>query len=475
MNFKEKLLFTFVVILLVFEFYLLKDVPAFWDAISKFRRASWFLDTNFSSFVVPTSINSGHPPLWLWSISCFWIIFGKSIWAARLLLLIVNVGVFHQLLNLSKSLFYKSVPLFAFLLIFVEPTLIGQTTILNNDMLLLFFTLLALNAILKRRALILAIALSGLLMTNLRGIYCFLGLGIGHIILNYRGLANLSKKFIASYLISLGIFAIFLCYQWFELGWIIITQNESFSTHRESASILRTFKNAIAFFKNYLDFGRIFYMLPLIFFLLSLKFSRKMRQLLSVESQILLIFLISFSAVFFLGMVPFSNPMGPRYFLIGYILALILFVNLIYELEWLSQIKRKILLFGSAIGLVTGHLWIYPSTISQGWDSSLAYLNYFSVENKMLSYLEDNKIPIQEIGTNIPLGARHVSQAAIDDRDMLIFSKLDLLSNDFILLSNIENTTDDITLLDVKSNWNPVKEYRSMGVYITLYKNPNEK
>ena len=100
MNKKEYLLFSAIVILLLIEFILCVDLPFFWDGISKANRATWIYDTNFSSLILPTEYASGHPPLWIVSLAVFWQFFGKTLFASRLLLLLVNVGVFYPLEDL---------------------------------------------------------------------------------------------------------------------------------------------------------------------------------------------------------------------------------------------------------------------------------------------------------------------------------------------------------------------------------------
>ena len=481
---KDKLLFLGIGFLIV-SFFLTLDLPAFWDAKSKFLRADWLYTHQFSSLIVPTHLNSGHPPLWLWGLAGFWTVFGKSLWAARLLLLIVNIGVWVQLLRLARSLFVKNVPIVLVFLLAIEPTLLAQTTNLNNDMLLLFFVLLALNSLIAARGLWFTVALVGMLFTNLRGIYCLLAIGCIHALLYRFKLLEvlkpagsvLPKRFNKSYrsvllpyLVSLGLFGLFLGYQYQELGWVIVTPNKTYAGHREAAGLMRIVKNTAAFAKNLLEYGRFLVWLPLLFLLVKIRVTKS--KTLSASSQILLVSLVVFLTVFFLGMVPFSNPMGPRYFMICYILATVLFINLLYETNWISAMRRKLVIAVVGLGFITGHFWIYPATIAQGWDSSLAYLNYFPLEQQMFDYLEKNQINTQNIGTNLPLGNRWVSLAKNNNSEDPKFSELDLTTNAFVLLSNVENSTSDQDIKTLRNQWEVVTEIKQLGVFLTLYKKP---
>lgn len=468
MTLKEKITLSICFLFLILEFFFLMDIPAFWDATSKFLRAGWLYDNNFEQLVVPTEYNSGHPPLWISSIAVFWKMLGKTIWSARLLLLFVNMGAVYQLFLLFKKTRIPQVPILLFLVLCIEPTFIAQTTSLNNDMLLLFFTLLGINSLLKNNWLLYAIALTGILFTNLRGIYIAIVLIITHIAYIKFGIQRLKRKMYYSYAIAIVAFLGFLLYQYQELGWVIITKNKSYSQHRESTSLINALKNSAAFAKNLLEYGRFVIWVPLLVYLL--KFRKKKN--IDRTSKALLIPLFLFLLIFFLGMVPFSNPMGPRYLMICNLLAILLFFNVVYTFEYTS-IKKNIAITITVLAFITGHLWIYPATIAQGWDSSLAYLRYYTLEKEMLSFIEQEDLSFAEIGTNLPMHNRAYARAKSRGASEFQFAGIDLQENEFYLFSNIENKTRDEEIKILREDWEVVKEYTSMGVFLTLYKRPD--
>ncbi|MEP0265654.1 hypothetical protein [Dokdonia sp.] len=468
MTLKEKIILSICFLFLILEFFFLTDIPAFWDATSKFLRAGWLYDHNFKQLVVPTEYNSGHPPLWISSIAIFWKVFGKAIWSARLLLLFVNMGAVYQLFLLFKKTRIPQVSILLFLVLCIEPTFIAQTTSLNNDILLLFFTLLGINSLLKNSWFLYAIALTGILFTNLRGIYIAIVLILTHIAYIKFGIQTLKRNMYYSYAIAIVAFLSFLLYQYQELGWVIITKNKSYSQHRESTSLINALKNSIAFAKNLLEYGRFVVWLPLLVYLLKFRKGKNIDR----RSKALLIPLFLFLFIFFLGMVPFSNPMGPRYLMICNLLAILLFFNALYTFEYTS-IKKKVVIAITVLAFITGHLWIYPATIAQGWDSSLAYLRYYGLEKEMLSFIEQEEIPFTQIGTNLPMHNRAYARAKDDGASEFQFASIDLQENEFYLFSNIENKTQDEEIEILKKEWEIVKEYTSMGVFLTLYKRPN--
>lgn len=470
MNKQEKIIILLFSVFLLIEFFLFQDLPFFWDAVSKSERAGWIFSNHFSTLIVPTELNSGHPPLWITSVALFWSVFGKTIWSARMLLMLVNFGVFYQILVLAKNTFRKNISIYLVLLLMLEPTLIAQSTSLNNDMLLLFFTLLGINSLFKNRDWFYTIALVGLLLSNLRGIYISIALILIHIWLCKAELLAYNKKMIKAYVIGFVSFFGFMFYQYSELGWFLITKNEGFSEHRKVSDLSRILKNSAAYIKNLLDFGRLVIWIPLFFFVI--KFVKLKSFKTEKESAKLLVALVVFTVVFFLGFVPFSNPFGPRYMMVCYTLANVLFINLLFQFV-LNKNKVKAILSLVMIAFVTGHFWIYPSTIAQGWDSSLAYLNYFPQERKMFNYLEENNIPKPSIGTNIYLNSRWISNLTEPPKEGDKFISLDLETNEYILFTNVENRTQDEDINILRNSWKEVKTFSQLGVFLTLYKNPN--
>lgn len=469
MNRTEKRVISIAAFLLLLEFLILKDLPFFWDGLSKAYRAHWIYTNDFSSLIVPTQYNSGHPPLWITSIALAWTAFGKTVWASRLLLLLVNLGAIYQLFQLCKKHFLAGISMFFFLLVAMDPTVVAQTTIMNNDMLLLFFLLLGLNSLINEKWGWYTVAITGLLLTNLRGIYCTIAFGaIHYLYIRYASL-TFNKKMLRAYLVGLVVFGGFLVAQYSELGWVLISKNKNYATHREAAGFARIGKNAAAYIKNILDFGRVFLWIPLCLMLLVVFRSKKRK--LSLPSKRIFIALSVFLVVFFLGFVPFSNPMGPRYLMICFLLGAILFVNLLSQ-SVLTAGKRKLLVGIIAVGLLSGHFWIYPATIAQGWDSSLAYLNYFSEEEKMLVYLTENDIPLDEVGTNLPLKSVRMAHHLNAEKLNPSFAEVNFDTNKYFLFSNVENRTKDEQINMLRSQWKELVTYSRLGVYLTLYENP---
>lgn len=466
---QERFILILILALLLVEFFLVVEIPFFWDAGSKAGRAKWILDHNFTALIVPAEINSGHPPLWITSIALMWKMFGYGLWPVRLLMIAVNFGVCYQVVQLAKRFFPQGMSLSFVFLILLEPTVLAQTTSMNNDMLLLFFTLLGFNMLLRNSWQWFAVALTGLLLTNLRGIYCFVAIAAIHFMLTRRELLLFHKKMVLSYLLALIPFAVFLYYQYQALGWMLIAPSGSYSEHREVAGSQLVLKNMVAFAKCMLEFGRIFLLLILAWLLWP--FFRRKRKL-DNPSQILLIATLSLTAIFMLGFIPFSNPFGPRYLMICFILNTVLVLRLIFVNDALKKF-RKALVATVVVIFVSGQFWVYPATISQAWDSTLLHTRYFALEKQMLNYLSDAGIPNDEVGTFLPLNNRQITTAGEHPEFNPHFANPNLKNSKYILYSNIENTIKDNDLETLRRDWIAEKHFSSLGVFIVLYKSPN--
>ena len=434
----------------------------FWDGISKSRRAHWIFNNGLSEFILPTNNNSGHPPLWIGLLSIFWTIFQKTIWSSRLLLLLINIGVVWQIVRLCKLSFIKTVAAVAVLLVCLEPTFTAQTTNLNNDMLLLFFTLLSFNALIASQPVLFALALTGLLFANLRGLHVMLAIVIIQVVYTRLKLIAHNKRMGYGYVIALLCFSVFCYFQYDKLGWFIVSKNEHYNAHRQSVGVKQMAINSIVYVKSFLEYGR-FIVFILVLPLLVKYIRHKTHRNPKIDRIAIAFFVFAF--VYFIGMVPFSNPFSDRYFMFCYLLAIILLINLIayYELK-----RQKLIYMSVLLMFVSGHFWIYPATISQSWDSSLAYLNSYTVEAQMEGYIDSLDIKKSTIGTRVRFNERHFSEFKTLEQDDL-YADFNMKTNSFILLSNIENVTKDEQLYEIMTHWKLIKRYSQLGVFMSLY------
>jgi hypothetical protein len=121
-------------------------------------------------------------------------------------------------------------------------------------------------------------------------------------------------------------------------------------------------------------------------------------------------------------------------------------------------------------GMLSGNFWIYPDNIDKGWDASLAYLPYFPLRERMMNYIDKERIAINETGTLFPNLSR-LKYIDLSEREDA-FAELDLKTNHYVFYSNVFNGFPAAQLSELKNSWKKLKEFRFMGVRIILFGSP---
>ncbi|MDO6802639.1 hypothetical protein Q4595_09275 [Wenyingzhuangia sp. 1_MG-2023] len=464
--FKQHYFFVIGAFVSIVVFLATYKIPFFWDAISKSERATWFFEHHFSQWVIPTELNSGHPPLWTLLLAFSWTLFGRTLLVSRALLLLLNLAVVYQMQLLVKKYSDNGIPKYAYLLLLIEPTYLAQSTILNNDVLLLLMCFLAFNNIFKNRV-IYSLALTGILFCNLRGILFFGGFVLFDVLVQVFGWIKVKnyKKSIYALVVPLLCFGTFLVYQYHQLGWVFKSPSKNWSDQRELVGVFQLLKNGISLVWVFADFGRfLFWILALLSGVVCIQ--KKIQ--INVKIKRLILFWICL-LVCNVTMIFSSNPIGHRYFMFLYLIGLLITLHLIFTV--FSTKKAKLASFSIGILLISGHFWIYPETISQGWDSSLAYLSYFEVKEKMYHYVLEQNLPVTEVGTKTRNPSVYIAYLRNEEQETYTYcSKISEV--EYFVHSNIENSTKDEEIAILHNQWVLLQEYQKGGVFIRLYQAP---
>jgi hypothetical protein len=131
---------------------------------------------------------------------------------------------------------------------------------------------------------------------------------------------------------------------------------------------------------------------------------------------------------------------------------------------------RKFLFAVVLAGLISGNFWVYPGKIANGWDATLAHLPYHYLRQKMIRYIDENRIPFDKIGSETPnLAAIRYIDLTNDDRS---FPRADLQKHPYIFYSNVFNMFTDEEIDELNRTWTEVKKFRCLQVVVILYKKP---
>jgi hypothetical protein len=174
-----------------------RDNFFFWDTMQLASQHAHFFyeNNNFSTFLLPDEMDSGHPPTFGFYLALMWKMFGKSLTVSHLAMLPFLLGIVWQAWKLGEKTVGEGWTLWFMLLLIVSPVVAGQAVLVSPDIVLLFFFLMALNAIFNfddfndfkfQFNTQLAIAILGLSAISLRGMMVVFALFIFYFLIKFN-------------------------------------------------------------------------------------------------------------------------------------------------------------------------------------------------------------------------------------------------------------------------------------------------
>jgi hypothetical protein len=443
--------------------------PFFWDSILQASQyGQWFYITNFKHFFYPDAIDAGYSPLFGLLLALSWKILGYKLWVSHLVILPFALGIVRQVINLSRRFLPGNYAVLTALLVLADPTLVAQISQVSPDVLLVFFYLFCLNKLLSNQRLAVSFALIFLGMISLRGTIAVAALFFTDICLT----VFFARQFQVKKLLKTGATYIpaFVCVTTWAIlhfqhtGWIGYNPDPtwSWSEGRQLVPFQGMLRNGAIIIWRMLDFGRIFIWVGLT--VTGFYFLRKRLKFPPAASRLFIAAFVPF-LLFSIISLPYSNPIGHRYYMVVFLLVTLLACYLLFQIP--HKVFRNFTFSFMFLGLITGHFWVYPDSIAKGWDGTLAHLPYFELRSEAISYLEQQHIPRSEVGSDFP------NLAPLSQTDLLPdsvqFRSKDLQTDNYVLYSNIFNGFTDEELLELKTTWQPVKTWKKGLVKVILY------
>jgi hypothetical protein len=443
--------------------------PFFWDTIQlASKHAHFFYEHRFERFLLPEPIDSGHPPLFGAYIALLWTLFGKSLWVSHLGMLPFALGIGWLSYQIVRDLNIEQAG-FGTLLLLCDPVLAAQLTLVSPDVVLIFFFLLAVFGIWKDRPVWLSLAVLGLAMVSMRGMMVAAGLFLYVLLRDYqqgkKGWPVLFKRLLL--FLPSGLFALmFLGWHWQAAGWIGHHAQSEWAPSFERVDLRGFWWNAGLLGWRMLDFGRVFIWLGILLVLLSRGWAigkpadPGLQKTMGLFWVLLLVSLPSFLL--------YTGLSGHRYLLPVFLSLSLVLVALLQKtpLQGRRWSLLRALIWG---GLISGHLWVYPRSVAQGWDASLAYLPYNGLRKKVIAELDAAKVPLYKVGTWFPAIGPLEFKDLNGRQDG--FKPADLEADSLIFYSNVFNDPSDEELDELKK-WTIVKKLDSWTVETILYRKP---
>jgi hypothetical protein len=444
--------------------------PFFWDTVLNSKIAHWYLESGFSQLTVPEQLDAGHPPFFNLYLAGIWSVLGRSLITAHLAMLPFLLLLVWNFWKLAVRFLPKNVRLAAMVLLFCEPTFLAQSSMITPDIVLVSMFLTSINAIWEGKRVWLSLALIVMAASTFRGILAVPSIFFidaswawqnGRKRPNWRGLLP--------YLPVGFLTLIWLWVHYQAVGWLLTPPPETYGAHRKLVGIGELLRNLGIVGWRFLDFGRVAVWLVVLGGAVWAG-KRHWRENPALR-KLILAFLMP-AALFTLLFIPFSNPIGMRYFLVAYLLLLLLAAWVIGK--WENGRLRGVVLALTAVVLVSGHFWVYPDGIAKSWDSSLAHVPYFSLRKEMIREMDQQDIPMNAVCTDFPLladprYAELVDGALFHWKDIKEENSLHFC--EYVLWSNISNGFEGeiVETLQSEIQYNLQTELRAGAIRMRLY------
>lgn len=444
----------------------------FWDKdILNSRQAFYYLEHGFS-FLAPPGMDSGHPPIMGWLLAGSWKIFGTNLAISHLVMFPFAIGMVWQLYRFTSFFLPAKSRYLVLLLTILDTSLLSQLVILTGELILVFLFFLAVNSVLNKKYLLLAIATIFLGLSSSRGTMSCVIVVLFHLVTIYREkqLSGLFKDFFKLALIYLPAVLItggYLLFHYKATGWIgYDPDGEHWVQLFQRTDLSGAIRNSFILGWRLIDFGRLFLWLIGGYFLI-LFLRKKMR----MDSKIITLLWLAFISllIYSPSWIMYTGLLSHRYIIPIYIIISVLIGYILFEKFDFLRLKKY--LFGILlIGLLSGNFWVYPDSIAKGWDATLAHIPYYKLRRDMIKYLETEKIPISKVGTEVPNNA---PIKFVDlKNDSRIFPYKNMETQEYILYSNIYNMFTNEELRELKEDWLLIKEYKLLQVRVSLYHKP---
>lgn len=361
-------------------------VPVFWDMYAEVKTAVYFIYTNWSDLLPNGNgyVDNGHIPIYPLYLSGLFKIFGYHLYVAHLsvlpFLFVLNNEISRLTADLRNQFFRLLLLVLILLMPFISPAIIN----FNREIAFLSFSIGFYNAIKSRiesRILLFSLLL---VLFNQRGIFLVIG-GLIYSLL-YRSSQNAIRlKF---FFPAFVFFIIWMLFHYLVSGWFIL--NPANSEHRSFIGISQVFRNLLFSLWKLADLGMFMLWLPLLFIA---NYRVKWQQ----DFRLFTIFLL----VTIMMLLPFSNPVSHRYFLLFYLVLpvfvfkrLALFRNQMISRSWIVTIFMVV---------ISGHFWLYPNRYGNSWESQFRSVRSHKVRRLLDDYTIKKGIPPDSISAGFQL------------------------------------------------------------------------
>ncbi len=447
---------------------LIRSVPLFWDSVQfGSLHAEYFLRTDFQTLLLSNQIDSGNPPFFGLYIAWMWSFFGKSLVTSHLAMLPFLFIIIGATLRLTAFFVKGRISIWFAAIILLDTTLLAQATLVSPDVLLVAFFLVTLVGIFEQKTIGKLIGAFGLALISSRSQMILLALLIFNIIQEWqlhknRSVQNIFES-LAGFLPGIFVVLFYSLYHYIQKGWIGYHADSPWAPSFELVNAAGFIKNIFVFGWRLLDLGHLFTIIPAVITWVHYKRSPLKHILLDYLFVLLgILLVISLPQLFYQGL------LAHRYFLPIYLVNGMIAIIGVQTFLSIKQAQNSMVCMILVMGMMSGHLWNYPRTISQGWDAKLTYLPYDNLVTKAKSYIDFLNINYNEVGTAFP--SLHSEYFTHLNNNTRKFKAKDLGEDLYILYSNVMNDYTDLEIEQLFTNWEILMAWKENDVEVILFK-----
>jgi len=357
----------------------------------------------------------------------------------------------------------KYAGLFFGLFLLADPVFLTQATLVSPDIALVCFFLMVLYGILRKQQTginwPILIGAIGLSLISLRGMMTLAGLGL-FVLLDagfHKGLRKM-LHFLPGILVGVG----FLLVHSLHTRWIGYHKESPWAESFQLVDLKGFARNIIILVWRMLDVGRVF-----IWILLGFIWYRSkglwQKEFKGRWTKVFLALSLFLLPTFLL----YKGLNGMRYLMPILLVVDLLFVQAIFLLRKQGYKRWLLTYFLAFFAFAMGNTWKYPPSVSVSWDTTLLHQPYFSLRKKMMSFIQQEQIPITRIATAFPNTAplEIIDLNGVNERMVAVTDT----SANYLFVSNIFN--------DLKNDFNNIneqmeliQEYHDGTIWVKLYR-----
>jgi hypothetical protein len=443
----------------------IQHLPFFWDTVQlASKHAHFFYENGLKWAVLPSEIDSGHPPLLGYCLAVAWSVLGQTLPVSHWLLYPAMAGIIYQLLRLGHHL-NAQWAWWLLPIVLLDPVLLGQAALVSPDLVVLLGILCVMNGFFGQKNALIAIGGVLLCLFSMRGMMCAAALGLWLFGMAGGPFLHRAKAVLPLMPGALVGFA-FLWWHHRAAGWTGHYEGSTWAGAFERVGPGGMVRNVAILGWRWFDLGRVAVWVVLLWRLYRMGWrdfyaqNRTLVWLLGV-----LVIFLSPSAILY------QNLSAHRYFLPIFAALGILAWAALARGETALDTKKSTTgayVFCSVM-LALGHFWVYPRGVSMDWDCTLAHLPYHRLRAEAMADLASKGVDVASVGTSFP--CLNTGENLMLNGDQRTMQPIDFDKNDYVLTSNVLNDVDEPEYAILQGQgWQLERRWGGWPVWFELYK-----